>query len=59
MNTSELRAQSLSPRPCSMFTDGIVPQNSHIKQTDTVLSNVTNFTPHENGRVKCNENQVN
>lgn len=42
MNTSEPRAQSLSPRPCSMFTDGTVPQNSHSKQTDTVSSNVTN-----------------
>lgn len=42
MNTSELRAQSLSPRPCSMFTDGTAPQNSHTKYTDTVSSNVAN-----------------
>lgn len=46
MHTSELRAQSLSPRPCSMFTDGIVPQNSHTRETDTVPTKVTNFTPH-------------
>lgn len=54
MNTAGPEAQSLSPMPCSLFTDGTVPQNSHTKWTDTVSQNVTD--PPEN-RVKCNESR--
>lgn len=59
MNISELTAQSLSPRPCSMFTDGRVPQNSHTNRQIQSPQMLQILFLLKMGRVKCNESQVN
>lgn len=58
MNTSEPRAQSVSPRPCSMFTDGIVSQNSQSRQIQSPQI-LPILLPLKTGRVQCNESQDN